>query len=163
MSTIKVLVNSKEIASIESNNFIRSEVGILSANEAEDVDLLSTGYIGSTEIDNILNQKIQFNDVVDITFGEFDSESEVVGVKTADLATIDDKQLVTFKLTSSNGIDVVTSKSFYFSQHIELSCLRESEICTVLCVSMDFKGNEHNLRFTLPLNNSIRVVLTRES
>ncbi len=68
-----------------------------------------------------------------------------------------------FKLISSTGIELATAKTFSISQHIEVSCSHSqgSDICTVLAVGMDFAGNEQNMKFNLPLNNSVKISMAR--
>lgn len=156
MPNLLVYINSKEVATIDTNEFINTQVGVLSANEADDISLSCTGYLGGDEIDNIINKNIRHDDVVDIIFGEANLIGE--DIKTKDYCQSDDNKPITiFKLISSNGIELATSKTFSISQHIEISCSKGSDISTVLAVGMDFTGNEQNMKFNLPLNNSIKI------
>ncbi len=66
MPKLTIFVNSNEVASVDTAKFIRSRVSVLSANEAEDIDILSAGYLGGDEVESIINKKIRHNDEVDI-------------------------------------------------------------------------------------------------
>jgi len=164
MAYLEVRVDSESRIKIDLTEYERFEVGLLSANNASDFDLLCSGNSNSYGVRSFINEKTASNSRIRVIYCEPDSydfkvtdEVDSCDLKLTDVTEQKSATVKTFCLQTNIGIELTSSATNSYSMQINVHYSAQTQNCRVILSSMDFCGNEHAMSFGLGLNQVLDV------